>query len=319
MVRIQTFLTPVAVSLTAVLIVALPITAVGQTGSDSPFPFGRSDSSRSMAEGELRSSNGFVVFRRKIQVPAEADGKLTMLNIDEGSQVAEGDSIGVIDDTAAKLMVEQKRAMMKEAELNFKNDVNRRFAVSSRDLAETEAKAFESLEQKKTISFFEKERKVLEAKKAGLQIELADIETKGNEIKFIASRIEEAMARHELDKRQIAAPFDGIIEERIAQQGEWVQAGSPIAVLVEMKQLKVEADLPGIGTSDRVYAGAPCEVHVYANGKDAEPIRIDSTLGFVSTEMNAVQGYRSWAVIDNQQRNGHWIIKPGMPAAIVIK
>ncbi|QDV65775.1 efflux RND transporter periplasmic adaptor subunit [Crateriforma conspicua] len=295
--------------------------ASGQERGSLATPYAGLGGQRSMADGQLRSENGFVKFRRNIKIPAEVEGKLTQLNIEEGSTVKAGEIIGVIDDHSARLAVELKKAEKLEAKLNAENDINRRFAVSSRKLAEKEAEALRELFRKNVASRLEKEKKELEVEKAGLQIELADIETKGNQIKFIARSVELAMAEHELDRRQIKAPFDGVIEieERDAQQGEWVQPGSPIASLLQMDELKVEADLPAIGTGDRVYAGAPCEVWVYADGKDGEPIRINAQLGFVSPGINSLESYRAWAVIKNQQVDGRWIIRPGMSADIVIK
>jgi len=278
----------------------------------------RPDPSSPGLDGELRSANGQVRFVRNIKIPAEVDGPLTLLNIREGATVQEGELIAVIDDTAASLAVNLKEAEKKEAKLNAKNDVNRRFAVSSKELAESEAAALAELYRKNAVSFFEKEKKELEAKRAGLQIELADLEMEGNLIKYLARGVELDMAMHELDRRQIKAPFSGYIEERIAQQGEWMQAGSPIATLVQMDKLKVEADLPALGTSDRVFAGAPCEVLVFNRGTSFEPIRIQAKLMFVSAEINSIDSYRVWTEIDNQKQDGRWLIKPGMAADIVL-
>lgn len=277
----------------------------------------------SPGDGQLRSSSGIVRFVKKIQIPAVVEGKLTQVKVREGSAVSEGDLIAVIDDVQAKLGVRLKDAAQLEAKLNAKNDVNRRFAESSKRLADAIAKSYVELVRKNVVSFFEKEQKELEAEKAGLQIEMADQEHEAALIKFLSSKIELEMAQYEVDRRQIKAPFSGYIEERAkeeyAREGEWVQAGTPIATLVQMDTLRVEADLPALGTNDRVYAGAPCEVLIYNNGVNRDPIRIDAELMFVSAEINSVDNYRVWTEVKNPKDGERWQIKPGMAADIIVK
>ena len=90
------------------------------------------------------------------------------------------------------------------------------------------------------------EKKRLEAKRAKLRIELADMQKKIAEAQMIAKRSEGKIAEFELTRRKVTAPATGFIEARIAQLGEWVQPGTPIATLIQMDRLRVEGDVDAL-------------------------------------------------------------------------
>lgn len=288
----------------------------GETGAANRTDFQASPGS------ELRSEHGVVKFRRKIKVPAEVDGKLTAVNVEEGDSVAEGDLIAVIDDETQRLTVELKTAEVLEALKTASNVINRDDAIEAEKLAVTEAKALELLNEKGAVPYFEMLKKQLEANRAKLRIELAEMEIDISKTRLVAKKKELAITRHELTKSQIHAPFSGIIEmeEQDAKRGEWVQAGTPIVSLLQMDILKVEADIHALGTSSRVYAGAPCVVRIFVSGKNGEPIQIQSTVKFVSSAISVTDNYRVWVEIKNEQLpNRNWLINPGMEAEIIIQ
>jgi len=261
-----------------------------------------------------------VKYIRNINIPAEVEGKLIELNIDEGMNIAKGDILAVIDDTPAKLAVELKKAEEKEAMLNADNDVNLEDARNNRELAEAEAESVKKLYDEQAIPFWEMKKKVLEAVRAVLRIDLAEMQKKIAQIQYVAKRNELAMAQYELERRQVAAPFDGYVETRIAQKGEWVQPGSPIATLVQLDRIRVEGVINTLKNPDRVRAGVPVTVRVFSTSDRGRPITIQSKLGFVSSELNTRDEVRIWVDIDNVKDSyGAWVVKPGMQAEIIFE
>ena len=103
------------------------------------------------------------------------------------------------------------------------------------------------------------EKKRLEAKRAKLRIELAEMNMKVAKAQYYAKESEMLIASEEVTRRQIKAPFDGYIEKRVAQLGEWVQAGSPIALLVNMNKLRVEGDIDALRYSGLSNQGIACQ------------------------------------------------------------
>jgi RND family efflux transporter MFP subunit len=57
-------------------------------------------------------------------------------------------------------------------------------------------------------------------------------------------RAEVAIAKQQLDETMIKAPFDGIIQERRASQGEYLSIGSPVATVVRSDILRLRLEVP---------------------------------------------------------------------------
>ena len=199
--------------------------------------------------------------------------------------------IAIIDDTAAALALELKKAEEKEAVLNAANEVNLKDAVNSEELATAEAKAYEELRRQGAIPFWEMEKKRLEAERARLRIDLAEMQKKIAEVQMIAKRNEREIADYELTRRKVTAPLTGFVETRIAQLGEWVQPGSPIATVIQMDKLRVEGDVDALH-SIRIVRGMPVQVLIH-NGP-GERLQINGKLDYVSMEQDLNRRYRVW-------------------------
>ncbi len=282
------------------------------------IPVAAQDNSQtpSQAGSEIRAENCMVQYINKVNVPAKAEGILLELNIEEGDTVDEDDLIAVIDDTAAELALELKKAEEKEAILNAANDVNLKDAKNSEELASAEYKAYQELRREGAIPYWEMEKKRLEAERARLRIDLAEMQMKIAEVQMIAKRREREIAEFELTRRRITAPKTGFIEARIAQLGEWVQAGSPLATLIQMDKLRVEGDIDALRYPGQVLQGTPVQVLIYSGAK--EPIKVNAKLGFVSMEIDLNNRHRVWVEVENRKVGNDWAIKPGMRADIVI-
>jgi RND family efflux transporter MFP subunit len=268
---------------------------------------------------EIRAENCMVQYINKVNVAAKAEGTLMELRVEEGDTVNKGDVLAVIDDTAAKLALELKEAEEKEAILNAANEVNLQDAQNSEELATAEAKAFEELLKEGAIPYWEMEKKRLEAERARLRIDLAVMQKKIAEVQMIAKRSERRIAEYELTRREITAPSTGFVEARIAQLGEWVQPGSPIATMIQMDRLRVEGDIDALRYPGQVLQGTPVEVTIYSESDTTKNIKIKGKLGFVSMEIDLNNRHRVWVEIENKKVGNDWLVKPGMRAEIVIR
>ncbi|EMI55674.1 efflux RND transporter periplasmic adaptor subunit [Rhodopirellula sallentina] len=267
---------------------------------------------------QVVADNCSVKYIRNVNIPAEVEGKLVELNVEEGMRIVKGDVLAVVDDTAATLALELKRAEETEAMLNADNDVNLKDARNSRELADAEAESHKKLYQEQAIPFWEMKKKELEAVRAALRIDLAEMQKKIALAQYVAKRNEREIAEYEKERRQIVAPFDGYVETRVAQSGEWVQPGSPIATIVQLDRVRVEGVVDAIAFSGRVRAGLPVTVRVFSSSDRDRPVVVQSKLGFVSSELNLRRQVRIWVDIDNvKDQNGAWIVKPGMQAEIL--
>ena len=53
-----------------------------------------------------------------------------------------------------------------------------------------------------------------------------------------------AMMAYNLSNTEIRAPFTGVVTERIAQPGQFLRVGDPVARLLDVDRLEIEADIP---------------------------------------------------------------------------
>ena len=304
-------------SIFAITICLLGHNAYSQT-SRSPNRSPSPESSTAAAD-EIRAVDCFVKFIRNIQVPAQVEGQLTSVAVDEGMVIDEGDVLAVIDDTAAKLALELKLAEEKEAMLNAANDVQLRDARNSEELAVAEAESYRELHEQGAVPFYEFKKKLLESARATLKIELAEMQKKIAGAQYIAKRSEREIAEYETTRRNIKAPFSGYVENRFAQLGEWVQPGSPIVELVQLDRLRVEGNLNALSSAGKVTPGTPVQVKIYNAAGGGEPLTIDGEIGFVSSKIDFSGEYRVWVEIENRRIGDDWAIKPGMKAEIIVK
>lgn len=266
-----------------------------------------------------RVENCVVQYINKVDVPARAEGTLTILHVDEGVNVAKDQELAVIDDTAAKINVALKQAEEKEAILNATNEVNLNDAKNSEELAKAEAEAYEELRRERAIPYWELEKKKLEAERALLRIDLAEMQKSISQVQAFGKRQELALAEYELKRRKVLAPWDGFIESRRAQLGEWVQPGTPILTLIQMDKLRVEGDIDALA-SRKIVQGTKVEVRIFDKAESSSSAEkpIQGKLGYVSMEIDLNGRHRVWVEIDNVKDDGVWRYKPGMTADITI-
>ncbi len=272
----------------------------------------------------LRSNNGIVKTIQNIRVPAIGEGQIIEMLAVEGNNVQKGDLLAVLDDTQVNLAVSLRRAEEKEAELNAQNDVNLRDAENTEKLAAAHAESARDLRRQGATTYYDMKEKELEAVRATLRIELSHLQADVAQVQHSAKRFERELAEYELSRRKVLAPFDGFIENRIAQLGEWVQPGTPILQLVQLDKVRVEGDIDSLRFPGQILKGTPVRVYVYARSPkpgdgDADTshaVAIDGRIGFVSSEIDIKHCYRIWVEIENQRIGDDWLLKPGMEAQI---
>ena len=288
-------------------------TAALAQGTASPSP-----SSPPSPGEEIRIEGGLVKYINQVNVPAQVEGKLLEMNVEEGMSVSQDDVLAVIDDTQAQLALQLRRAEEEEARLKAENDVNLRDARNAEKLAEAEADSYRDLYKKNAVPLYDMRKKQLEAVRATLRIELAENEMQIAQARYDAKRNEREMSQFEVERRSITAPFDGYIEARIAQLGEWVQPGTPIVTLVQLDRLRVEGVVNALRYGRQVTPGTPVRVRVMSETNADNAITVPGKIGFVSSEIDLNNRYRVWVDIENRRVGNDWAIKPGMKAEIII-
>ncbi|MCF7733961.1 MAG: efflux RND transporter periplasmic adaptor subunit [Akkermansiaceae bacterium] len=108
----------------------------------------------------------------------------------------------------------------------------------------------EELEQSR-IEFADAERLVAEARerasRGGVAKSEAESRETGARVKGAMVRqleIQEKQQRAVIERHRLVAPYDGVISAKLADEGEWVQTGTPVVELVELARPRLDVQVP---------------------------------------------------------------------------
>lgn len=149
---------------------------------------------------------GSVTARRQSRLSARTSGLIERLHVDAGDAVAAGDLLMELDSALAGLALEKAVAARRQAEV---------------ELAEAERLVAESRDLAKVGGF---SRSEAETRETNVRVRRALLDSLTVQVR----EQEEIIARHRLP-----SPFAGVISRKLAEEGEWVQTGTPVLELVE--------------------------------------------------------------------------------------
>jgi RND family efflux transporter MFP subunit len=123
-------------------------------------------------------------------------------------------------------------------------------------------------------------------------------------------RAERDVAREQLDRRTLTAPFDGVVVETRFEIGEVVAPGATLAILMDLSELRLEVGVPGYEVV-QIAPGASVSIAIPA--LPAERFR-----GIVERVSAAVPEDRHLFDVKILIRNPHGTARPGMSARVRI-
>lgn len=196
----------------------------------------------------------------EVKLAAEISGRVSRLNFAEGERVRSGQVVVELDNTELEARLRQARSGVAAAQATVVQAETRvRVLEHHVATAGTDLERMQALRDAGAASA----RQVDEAEGA--------LEEVSGELEVARSRVAEAEARLEerraavdaveasRGERYVTAPSDGVILYRLAEVGEVVQAGQPLAILIDLEalHLKVYVAQREIG---RVRSGNPVTV-----------------------------------------------------------
>jgi membrane fusion protein, multidrug efflux system len=133
----------------------------------------------------------------------------------------------------------------------LQKDWQRAQQLSTRELIprqELDHAEFEVLRARARVSLLEQNVKEKEAAIRLAQIQKKEIAIREAEIAMRKAYVREVTERlsglkHDLDLRTIRSPVTGVIAKKVKQQGEHLQAGQPIYMLIDTSQFWIEANI----------------------------------------------------------------------------
>lgn len=270
------------------------------------------------ATNEVRIRHCVVSLVNEAQVPAEEAGVIRELPVKEGVLVQMGQMLAQIDDSEAALRREYAEFDLESARKEATNDVNIQAARKTKEVAEAEYdEGVEiNLRSPGSVPQAELRRLKLTAERAGLQIDVAqmEFEVAGLTAETKAKQLE--LAKTAEAKLKITSPIDGVVAQRYRQLGEWVQPGEPVMRVVDMQNLRIEGFVDASQFAPQDIFGKNVTIEVALTR--GRIVKYTAKLNYVSPLVEASGDYRVWADVQNKQVQGYWELRPGLPADMII-
>ena len=225
-----------------------PSTAAAQPSPATPEPAGVSAPAKPTNAGEILS---VLSVEHQVDVSTQMEGLVTVILLDEGSAVKEGDVLAQLDDRTLKqelvkakddLAVSQNNVKYKEAELKAKSAALRRqqqlhdLGLSTQadlDSAEFEAKA-------------------------------AEYDMHGWEALVESGNAQIQQLEIQIDQTRLKAPFAGVVVRRYIRQGQAVGKQEKCFRVSQLSPLQVQFQVPE-ATGKRPERGAPVSLALVSN------------------------------------------------------
>lgn len=262
-----------------------------------------------------------IVEGTAIKVAAQTGGYLLKLSVDEGDDVASGDTLALVDVEKLSYQLEQVQASLDELEVQHRlASTNLRRAQQDYDYAKTKYARYLDLFQKNAASqqalddlknAYDRANTALDAAKQSLQAIASKEKGLEAQTKLLQRQINDAMVK---------APVSGTITTRFYDAGETISSNAPVVELVDLSKMwtKVyvsETYLP------KIKIGQPAQVKI-----DGTEQTLAGSVAWISAkaeftpknilteESRTALVYAVKINIENPAR----VLKHGMPVSIVL-
>ena len=210
------------------------------------------------SSGQLRRFPGLVKAVDTSRISFEVDGNTREVSVNVGDRVEKGQVLATLDDKPFQLSVEAAEADLGKAKAQ---------------LAEKDT----NFVRQKTL--FEKDW----VAKAAYDQALAARDSTANQVLYATSKLK--LARRDLEKTVLEAPFDGVIADKFVDPFQEVARGEPMFELYVEAAMEIEVSLPETAVG-KVYLGQPAKIAFTTEGVPAQEGQV-SEIGTATSEANA--------------------------------
>ncbi len=200
---------------------------------------------------------GTLLAMDEAPVSIKVAGRLNTLSVDVGSAVRAGDVLGQVEPRDYELRVRQAGALLAQARvrLGLPLEGSDDTVVAERINTVREAKAlFEEaekgvervrkLEAEDISSEAELERATAEYQVTLNRYQDALQNVREGQALLAQRRAEHDIARQQVSDTSLRAPFDGVVQERLVNVGQFLAAGTPVLTLVRVDPLRLRLEIP---------------------------------------------------------------------------
>ncbi|HJN10432.1 MAG TPA: HlyD family efflux transporter periplasmic adaptor subunit [Pirellulaceae bacterium] len=259
-----------------------------------------------------------VFLIQDVEVPAEQAGRLVRVDVREDDMVEPGDLLAQIDDRQAQLQKTAAELERNAAQTRADDDIEVRFSIKSFELADAELNQDLDINRQSpgVIPMSEIRRKQLARHRAELQIDRSKLDLRVAQMTADVQQATVLAAEENILRCQINAPFKGVVIDVLKQEGQWVDIGEPVIRVVRMDRLRVDGFLDGKEFNPSDLSDRQVVVKVQLARGQME--QFTGKVTFISPLVQAGNQYRIRAEVENRQRRGHWLLRPGMNATMTV-
>lgn len=254
----------------------------------------------------------------EVRVSAEVSGRVLDSTLVEGTAVAAGDLLVVLDDADPQIRLREVRAE-RDAIGKERERVAQQLVTWKHHLvtAEKDLERSRKLERRGTIpqrrlETAEDAAQEAQGRVAALQAQLAQAEARQS---AAAERIN--LLELQLEKARIHAPIAGMILAKAIETGEFATPGRVVAVVVDISRLDLKVYIPERDIA-KVKLGDPARVRVDAfpdRTFEATVKRVDQQAQFTPRDVHMPEERTRMVFgVTLEMRNSAGYLKPGMPA-----
>jgi HlyD family secretion protein len=254
----------------------------------------------------------------EVRVGGEVPGRLLEVRTVEGEALAKGDIAARIDSADFELQVE-RAAAQEAAAVQTVAQIDTQIGLAEHhvETAKADLERYETLEGKGRVSQQQLDLARNAYTAAVEQLSMLRARRAEAEALSLVAAKSLALSRAQVEKTRIYVPLSGVVLERLAEPGEVVAAGQPIAILANLSTVRLKVF---VGERDlgKVKLGAAVRIRVDAFPErdfDAAVARVDAQAQFTPRDVH-MEDERSRTVygVTLEAANADGLLKPGMPA-----
>jgi RND family efflux transporter MFP subunit len=203
------------------------------------------------------SATGTLAAQEQVVLGTKVAGRLAEITVDLGSRVRRGQAVGKLDQIDFKHRVDQADAALQQARVRLgltptgsdeRVDPERTALVRQARAMLDDAR----LSRDRSVKLMQGDfiaRAQLDSAEAALQVaegryQDALEEVRNRQAIIVQRRSELDLARQQLTDTVILSPIDGAVSLKQASVGEYLNAGAPIATLVQLHPLRLRVPVP---------------------------------------------------------------------------
>ena len=190
----------------------------------------------------------------EVTISSQASGNLEEIGVDVGTPVRRGQAIARIDERELRFKVEQAEAALRQAEARLGVSPGQRIEPQKQpDVIEAKAglerarydwTAAQKLVEQGAISRqqLDVSQRAFEQAQARYQASLENV--RNLEAVLAEKRASLDLSRKQLNDSAILSPLTGIVKEKLASRGEYLQPGKAVATIVQINPLRLRLEVP---------------------------------------------------------------------------